>query len=482
MSPADVPRHRSARLAATVALVAAAGASAPPVASRHVPLPAAVRVTAATGKAPTGECRPGAPSDFDGDGTPDLAAGAPYATVRGRFRAGAVGVRRAAGVTWLSREGAARAGDGFGASLAAGDFDRDGCADLAVGLPDAVPGRRATGAEGGGAVQIFAGSPDGLRPGPLLTVRSLHRRSGTDRFGASLAAADLDRDRDDELVVGAPGLAGGGGVAVFGLRGRGLRPGPLLTQRTSWIGQRASETDGFGTVLAAGDFDGDRRAEIAAGAPGDGSRGAGTVTVLDPLERSARYVVQDGSGVAGTAERADGFGSALAAADFDGDGRDDLAVGSPGENREETAAYAEGAVQVLAGPSMRQLGPTFTGRSRGGPFDHFGDALAAADLTGDGVPDLAVGAPGRSAVRILRGARGTGPTGRGALTIGSPFGPSARFGDTLSVTGRGRRATLVIGAPGAYAFGGAVTVLPALASRPASLPFPARGLTGFAFP
>ncbi|MFB4314290.1 hypothetical protein [Actinomadura sp. 21ATH] len=455
-------------------------ASAPPLIAA-VPAPAPAPAAALAGlRAPAGgPCR-GRGADFDGDGTADAAAGAPYAAVGGRARAGRVAVRYGdrTGPSLVQAADPPEAGDGFGAALAIGDFDRDRCADLAVGVPDEVAGARRPGAEGHGAVQVFHGSPAGLRPGRPLTVRDLRRPYGTDRFGAALAAADLDGDRDDELVVGAPGLAGGGGVAVFGLDGTGLRPGPLVTQGTGWVGQEAAQTDGFGTVLAAADLDGDGRAEIAVGAPGDGIRSEGAVTVLDPPARSARRVAQDGPGIGGTPERLDHFGAALAAGDFDRDGRAELAIGIPGEDDDPGAATgdAQGAVQVVDGRTLRQRGPTLHGRGAKGPYDRFGAALAAGDLTGDGIDDLAAGAPGHGHVRILRGSRGGGPDRRRSVTITSPYGPEAQFGWSLAV----RRGALLIGAPGAAGFGGAVTAVDGAAPRGTAVPLEAGGLLGFA--
>ncbi len=105
---------------------------------------------------------------------------------------------------------------------------------------------------------------------------------------------------------------------------------------------RERGTDRFGAALAAGDLDGDGdgRGEIAVGAPGDGGLryGSGVVTILDPLRRHAGMYTQESPDVKGAGEKWDAFGAAPAAGDFDADGRDDLTIGVPGEDADQVIA------------------------------------------------------------------------------------------------------------------------------------------------
>ena len=136
------------------------------------------------------------------------------------------------------------------------------------------------------------------------------------------------------------------------------------------------------------DFDGDGIADRAVGAP--------RRTVRD-LRRAGAVRVRyggraarwiDQSRAGGRAERGDRFGAVLATGDFDGDGLTDLAVGAP---REDLRGRRDaGAVNVLYG-SARGLG---RGRqltvARPRRDARFGRALAVRDADGDGRDELVV--------------------------------------------------------------------------------------------
>ena len=100
----------------------------------------------------------------------------------------------------------------------------------------------------------------------------------------------------------------------------------------------------------------------------------------------------------------DQFGWALAAGDFDGDGRADLAVGHPGEDVMGNVNSGAAAL-LMGGPNAglgARLGSLSAGRN-GVPGDlqahsDFARALAVGDFDGNGFADLAVGAPWHDSV------------------------------------------------------------------------------------
>ena len=115
---------------------------------------------------------------------------------------------------------------------------------------------------------------------------------------------------------------------------------------------------------------------------------------------------QDTAGVAGEGEAHDRFGFSLAAADFDGARRHDLAIGAPGEDRD--GVHDTGIVHVLYGAPAGLTAASDEVWSQGTagiagdpePNDRFGTALAAGRFNGAGAADLAIGAPWDSVAGI----------------------------------------------------------------------------------
>ena len=157
-----------------------------------------------------------AAGDFDGDGYDDLAVGAPTEDIGTVDSAGAVTVLygSASGLTgrdqmWYEGNrglgGEAEAADFFGAALAAGDFDRDGRDDLAVG----IPGEKLGGLDDAGYVIILYGEEGGLSAvrgiGIIQGIGGVRNGyEAGDHFGSALTTGDFNGDAYADLVIGVP--------------------------------------------------------------------------------------------------------------------------------------------------------------------------------------------------------------------------------------------------------------------------------------
>jgi hypothetical protein len=388
-----------------------------------------------------------APADFDGDGFTDLAIGVPNDPVGPEDDAGRVAVLYG-GQGGLSAVGdqlwsqnspgildASGADENFGEALAAADFDGDGFADLAVGVPEEDFGDITT----AGAVNVLYGSAVGLtgtanqfwhqnQPGIAGEVEE------TDAFGQALASGDFDADGFADVAAGVPGeslslVSRAGSVAILygGPVGLSAAGDQFWSQDNPDILDLSEESDAFGSSLSAADFDGDLITDLAVGVPTEDVEAvvdAGAVNVLygSGLGLSAegnQFWTQDSIAVLGESEATEDFGNALASADFDADGFADLAVGVP----DEGVGLAEftGAVNVLYGfgNGLTAVGNQFWSQDTPGILDvaedgdEFGGGLAATDFNGDGYADLAVGVPhedvgGASSGGAVNGLYGTG--------------------------------------------------------------------------
>jgi FG-GAP repeat len=348
--------------------------------------------------------------DFNKDGFADVAVGAPSDTVNGTAAGtvsvfpgsangiGATGVRLSQTSTGWGNE----AGDRFGAALAAGDFNKDGYADLAIG----VPGEAAGSAAKAGGVAVFLGKAAGLTTGSQYG-QSVGGGSdeANDAFGSALAAGDFNGDGYADLAIGAPGEApnsdpAGGLVYVYKGSSSGVVTGWSVTQTDA--GGSTEAGDQFGAALAAGNVTGSSHADLVVGAPGEapGSNPvSGNIYVIPgAADGKGTGFGKTQAGNGGSNEAGDRMGAALAVGNFDKDSYADIAVGVPGEAPD--TAPAGGSLLILPGAATQVGVGYWVQEADGGePIaagDGFATVLATGDVDGDGYADLLVGAPGKA--------------------------------------------------------------------------------------
>lgn len=338
--------------------------------------------------------------DIDADGVPDLAVGAPFQDGDfGNIDPG-FGVPQNVGKVFLL-SGANLAvirplndpqfqvvqnlkfGGQFGSSVAAvADVNGDGVIDLLVGVPHHNVATEDDNLVNAGRAFLFSGKDGSL----LFTLDDPTPAEGA-RFGFAVAGlGDANGDGVPDLLVSAPkkdvseDLPDVGTAYIFsgsdGSLIRSLNP----------PSQGGAEANGrFGSaVAAAGDVDRDGVSDILIGAPGNshafvlsGATGAVIFTIADPVT-----------------EQLPSFGFAVAAGkDLNNDGVPDFAIGAPLSSGLKGAAYAFSGAD---GTLLRRL------RSPSQKFAKFGSSIAlSSDFTGDGRPDIVVGAPDESANGLL---------------------------------------------------------------------------------
>jgi hypothetical protein len=437
---------------------------------------------------------PAAPYDFDGNGRPELVVGAPGLTVSGHAAAGGLTVvqtttrakpKRSDGKLFTQSTsgvaGASEHDDDFGSAVASADFDLDGYADLAVGLP----GEDFSGAKDAGAVTILYGSRKGLTGKRSVQLSEPTGKAARARFGTALTVGDLDGDGYPDLAVGAPDQhlqVSAGAATAYGTVTvlHGSRRGISTTASTVLHGVATSDDADrtFGTGLDVADLDADGRADLVVlsggydstddeGDPGSLSFCAGGAS---GSPTGCRRLVRD------DALRG---GSAMVVGNVAGSARPEIVVGG-GSDPELDPGHLE--VATLSGEgglttaAVVQLYDHDLGLDAGGAF---ADALAIGDVVGDAHDDLVVGAwaqdegedPLGGRVFVVRGGpAGLATTGNVALDQDTPGVPGSAeggdsFGRALTLVDRNRdgRADLVVGAPGEDDTG-RVTTLPGTGS------------------
>jgi hypothetical protein len=358
------------------------------------------------------------------------------------------------------------------------DFNGDGYADLAIGVPREDVFYNSADRTDAGAVNILYGTGNGLftTDDQILTQNDISNAipEAQDFFGQALAAADFDGNGCTDLAVGVPNesiylgsdIDDAGAVYVFygTPAANGLDTSTVQTwyQGSSGIQDSVEAYDFFGDALGAGDFNNDGYGDLVIGVPFeeiDGNDAAGAVHVLygsaTGLTATGSQLF-DQSDLGDSVEAADLFGSAFAAGDFDGDGYQDLGIGVPGEDYEPSNATDSGALYVLFGSSTGLSVGGFNARYSAIQDEHAGSSLAAGDFDADGYTDLAEGAPNYSDQAtnggrvVIHHGSNQGLSGADSLDQGDEAAQDEFFGASLTVGDFDANGTadLVIGVPG----------------------------------
>ena len=371
-------------------------------------------------------------ADFNGDGYADVAIGVPREGVfydgAVRTDAGAVNILYGTG-NGLGAEGnqiftqkdvndlnapVPEDQDFFGQALATGDFDGNGCTDLAVG----TPGEGIGSSDDAGAVYVFYGTPlaGGL---DTSTARAWNQNTfgvqdsieAFDSFGQALGAGDFNSDGYSDLAIGVPfeeinGKNAAGAFHVLygsslGLTSTGSQ---FFDQSAVGLPDEPEAVDLFGSAFAAGDFDGDGYQDLAVGAPEEddesdgGATDAGSVGVLFGSSTGLTTTV---SLRFFSSNQHEHYGSSLAAGDFDADGKADLAIGAPNYSTPFTNA---GRLVVWYGPFGLNARSKVYENTGAADDEYFGASLTTGDFDADGLADLVIGIPGESSITSDAGA------------------------------------------------------------------------------
>ncbi|HSC76167.1 MAG TPA: thrombospondin type 3 repeat-containing protein [Pseudomonadales bacterium] len=141
-----------------------------------------------------------ASGDVNNDGRDDVIVGAPGDDDGALKDTGSVTVFSGNGGAQLAQQHGAAAKAGLGNSVAAGDVDGDGQADIIAGASkDDVP------ASDGARKIVDAGSLSIWRGAGFGLINTLYGETGKDYFGAAVGAGDINSDGKADLIIGIAG-------------------------------------------------------------------------------------------------------------------------------------------------------------------------------------------------------------------------------------------------------------------------------------
>ncbi|MFI1015053.1 VCBS repeat-containing protein [Streptomyces sp. NPDC020965] len=275
----------------------------------------------------------------------------------------------------------------------ASDFNGDGYGDLVVNQNAGTVGGKAE----AGAVVVLYGSKDGVNPAKRQVITQNTpgvpgTAEGYDRFGAQTVSGDYDADGYTDLAISASGeditfgttyRRNAGQLAVVWGGKKGLtQHGATTVKQTTPTGADVRR----GSSLAAGDFNGDGRTDLATA---DYSAGRGGEVLYGPISRTGTPKSTINLGLK---EGGVGVHTALDAGDLTGDGISDLVVQVFSGRGEHINLSTRIELQRGTKKGLVRIGKLTDAKDKwlvnwGATDDH----LAVGDVNKDGHADIALG-------------------------------------------------------------------------------------------
>ncbi len=318
-------------------------------------------------------------ADVDNDGFADVVVGAPNVTV---LHVGSVTVLYGGSGNRRHTFWGAMKNTSFGSAVALGDVDGDGHADVIIGAPkdnSPVPSQKVA-----GSVTVYDGNT-------LQSSKRFYGQSRNAHAGTAIATGDVDGDGTADIIVGAPDENGVGSVRVYN------HSGTELLQKLG-----TNKKAQFGKAVASADINHDGYADIVVGAPLDddfasNKKDTGSATVFSGIN-GAQLAKKYGSNAKVQ------LGYSVAAGDVNGDNKADIIAGAwrdnkPTANPKKPIKMA-GSVSVFSGDDYAQIGTTKYGDAAN---DYFSAAVGAGDINSDGKADVIIGVPSFDLPIIVNG-------------------------------------------------------------------------------
>ncbi len=282
----------------------------------------------------------------------------------------------------------------YGATVAVGDIDGDGSAELIVGAGDG-PNNPAT-------VRIYRADRSLLLE--FTPFGTLH--------GVRVAAADLAGDGKAEVIVSpAGGSENTGVVAVYAYDTTSGKMAPTGIELTA-------STNPYGANIAVADLDGNGKPYLLT-APGFGKGNPATVRVwkVDTSQGAGKWTATEVREIplSGT------YGASVAAGDVDGDGVDEIIVG--------TGGMASGDASLITVIKADGSQTTFKA------FERYGVNVAVSDLDGDGKAEILAAAGRGTNEEAATAGAGKGKSSSKMDKRGDGKDDQAQFGGSDSESG-----------------------------------------------